>query len=48
MTIKDRANFHRLCLMYTCKYGLTPEYLSDKITIYGYYQIEEQPTDENV
>ncbi len=32
MAIKDRADFHRLCLMYKCKYGLTPDYLSDKLT----------------
>ncbi len=33
MTIKDRAVFHRLCLMYKCINRLTPEYLSDKLTI---------------
>ncbi len=32
MTIKDRADFHRLCLMYKCINCLTPEYLSDKLT----------------
>ena len=32
MNVKDRAGFHRLCLMYKTKNGLTPEYLSDKLT----------------
>ncbi len=32
MIIKDRADFHRLCLMYKYTNCLTPEYLSDKLT----------------
>ncbi len=32
MTIKDRADFHRLCLMYKCINCPTPEYLSDILT----------------
>ncbi len=32
MTITERADFHRLCLMYKCINCLTPEYMSDKLT----------------
>ncbi len=32
MTIKDRVDFHRLCLMYNCKNGLTLDYMSGKLT----------------
>ena len=32
MSVKGRADFHRLCLMYKCNNGLTPKYLSDKLT----------------
>ncbi len=32
MPIKDRADFHRLCLMYKCINCLTPGYQSDKLT----------------
>ncbi len=32
MPIKDRADFHRLCLMYKCINCLTPGYVSDKLT----------------
>ena len=32
MSVKERADFHRVCLMYKCKNNLAPPYLSNRLT----------------
>ncbi len=29
LNIKDRVNFHKMCLVYKCRNGLIPQYLTE-------------------
>ncbi len=29
LNIKDRLNFHKMCLVYKCRNGLVPQYLAE-------------------
>ncbi len=33
LNIKDRVNFHKKCLVYKCRNGLVPQYLTEHLVM---------------